>query len=263
MRYEERAKLCTNECARGLFLLMERKKTNLALSNDETDPKVFLGLAEQLGDEICVMKTHIDIVENFTWDIIERLKQLSKEKDFMIFEDRKFADIGNTVKLQYTKGIFRIATWADIVNAHSVPGPGIIQGLLDGAKEVNEPRGLILLPQMTSEGTLATGDYTRKTVEMAQKFPDFVIGFIGAGSVPAELRKLAAISEPRFIIMTPGVQIGSKGDKLGQRYTTPEEAISAGSDVIIVGRGVYKAADPIAAAREYRKAGWEAYEKRG
>jgi uridine monophosphate synthetase len=60
--------------------------------------------------------------------------------------------------------------------------------------------------------------------------------------------------------MTPGVQIESKTDALGQQYKTPEFVIEeCKSDVIIVGRGIYESKDPVAAAKEYKDRGWLAY----
>ncbi|KAJ1724011.1 orotidine 5'-phosphate decarboxylase, partial [Coemansia erecta] len=154
--------------------------------------------------------------------------------------------------LQYGGGVYRIADWAHITNCHVIPGEGIIQGLA----EVGMPksRGLLLLAEMSSKGMLATGAYTDKNIEMAIR-NEFVIGFIGS-------RRFT--EERDLITMTPGVGLHASGDALGQQYRTPEHIITEnGSDIIIVGRGIYgPGKDAVFEAQRYREAGWNAYLKR-
>ena len=230
---------------------MDKKQTNLAVAADLTDWDKLVKLIASIGSEICVLKTHIDIITNLPDNFANILTDLKQKHNFLIFEDRKFADIGNTVKLQYSEGIYKIAGWADIVNAHVVPGPGIIEGL----KEVGLPkgRGLLLLAEMSSADNLATGDYTKQAVKWAQEYDDFVIGFIG-------MKKLT--NDDKFITMTPGVKLVEGTDNLKQQYNTPEKVIQGGSDIIIVGRGIYQADDPKSEAKRYREAAWNAYQNK-
>lgn len=247
--YADRLNSCVNKTAKRLCEIIANKQSNLCLSADISDSKKLLDLADRVGSEICLLKTHIDILTDFDADFLIALKALAQKHNFLIFEDRKFADIGHTVKQQYGGGLYRIVEWADISNAHTVPGPGIIQGL----QEVGslKQRGLLLLAEMSSVGSLAQGSYTQASVKMAEDFPDFVMGFIAQ-------RQLT--ENPGLIHMTPGVQWHQAGDSLGQHYMSPEHAILENrTDIIIVGRGIYQASDPLAEAKRYREAAWEAY----
>ena len=226
-------------------------------------------------------QTHIDIVEDFDQDLIDQLTRLSKEADFLIFEDRKFADIGNTVSLQYSSGVHKIASWSHFTNAHLVPGPGVITGLAKIGKPLG--RGLLLLAEMSSAGTLAKGDYTKACVDEANRDESgFVFGFIAQDRAHERLASTSTSGKSRdFLILTPGVGLDVKGDGMGQQYNTPEDVIyKKGCDVMIVGRGIYGAlmqesvVNGDKAAREqafgnvkeqgerYKKAGWQAYLRR-
>jgi orotidine 5'-phosphate decarboxylase subfamily 1 len=247
MNYEAKLKAATNPAAQRLLRTVLDKQSNLAVAADVTTVSELLSLIKAVGDSMAVLKTHIDVLSDFTPELIPTLLHLKQQYNFIIFEDRKFADIGNTVKLQYGGGVYRMADWADLINAHVVPGPGIIEGLRAVGKD--KGAGLLLLAEMSSGGNLATGDYTKTAVQWAEQYSDFVCGFIGMKKLTDDLR---------FITMTPGINFADKGDALKQQYVTPEQAVRGGSDFIIVGRGIYGASDPAAAAKQYRTAGWQA-----
>ncbi|MCL4134362.1 UNVERIFIED_CONTAM: hypothetical protein GTU68_041645, partial [Idotea baltica] len=127
---EERSSKATTPLARRLFDLIDAKKSNLCVSVDVETTQELLSLADKLGPSICLLKTHVDILKDFSSDTIDGLKSLSSKHNFLLFEDRKFSDIGNTVESQYSGGLYRIFDWAHLVTVHGISGPGVIEGSL-------------------------------------------------------------------------------------------------------------------------------------
>lgn len=211
-----------------------------------------------------MIKTHIDILSDFSDETIKGLNALAVKHNFLIFEDRKFIDIGNTVQKQYHNGTLRISEWAHIINCSILPGEGIVEALAQTASASDFPygpeRGLLILAEMTSKGSLATGEYTKKSIDYARKYKSFVTGFVSTRALGDEQADSSLATEDEdFVVFTTGVNLSSKGDKLGQQYQTPQSAIGRGADFIIAGRGIYAAPDPVDAAKQYQKQGWEAY----
>src|SRR3989339_1325554 len=159
--FETRLARSSHPLSQKTFRLMLEKKSNLCVSLDLLTADALIAMAELLGPEVCMFKTHIDTLQDFIPSVTQKLRALADRDGWILFEDRKFADIGHTVKQQYVGGMYQIAAWADLVNAHALPGPGIIQGLKSGVQDRDQraPRGLLLLAEMSSEGHLMDPAY--------------------------------------------------------------------------------------------------------
>lgn len=140
--FAERAASASHPLSAYLYRLMELKSSNLCLSADVATARELLNLADKIGPYIVVFKTHHDMVSG--WDYHPqtgtgaKLAALSRKHGFLIFEDRKFGDIGNTVELQYTGGSARIIEWAHITNVNMVPGKASVASLANAARKWRE-----------------------------------------------------------------------------------------------------------------------------
>ncbi|XP_008544087.1 uridine 5'-monophosphate synthase [Microplitis demolitor] len=252
MDFLSRSKLAKNKMAAKLLQLMDMKETTLCLAADLTKADDILELADLAGPHIAVLKIHVDIIEDFSKDFIKNLKNLSEKHKFLIMEDRKFGDIGNTVSSQYSKGIYRISEWADLVTAHPVAGPGILDGLKEALKNISDDRGVFLITEMSSKGTLTTGNYVQQSLAMAESC-ELVVGHVCQSKI---------FSNPELIQLTPGVKLAKASDDLGQQYNTPEAVVNSGADLAVVGRGITEAGDKLRQVINYKNQLWSAYKNR-
>lgn len=253
LSYELRSSYAQNPVAAKIFQIISSKKTNLCVAADVTVAADLLNIAEAIGPHICLLKTHIDILEDFHPNLIQHLKEIAEKHNFILFEDRKFADIGKTVELQYSRGLYKTSTWAQLVTAHSVIGNGVLEAIKQS--EGLSERGVFLLAETSAAGSLITDNYTKATLKLANEYTDLITGIVCQSQL--------FIDKPGFIQLTPGVQLSATKDNLGQQYNSPESVVlERGADVAVVGRGITQAADVAAAAEKYKQLLWNAYLKR-
>jgi uridine monophosphate synthetase len=201
-----------------------------------------LEFADKVGSNIVALKTHIDIITDFDYEkTIVPLLDLAKKHQFLLMEDRKFADIGNTQELQYSYGIYKTSSWADLVTSHVIGGYSSMDYFLNS--------GVVAILSMSSKGTLTDEHYRNEAEKIAVEHPN-IIGGVSQISISENL-----------LLFTPGINLATEGDGKGQQYRTPELAFkNLHTDFIIVGRGIYKAEDVEKASLEYKIEGWNAYE---
>ena len=247
---------CAHPLSHRFMETAAEKGTLVVLAADLESTEDLVSLIQQVGPHIAALKTHVDMVEDFSQESWQDVVDAAHSHDLMLFEDRKFADIGRVSQTQMG-GIYDIRSWADIVTAHRVSGPDIIDGIAAGWDDVQRIGGVFLLAQMSSRGNLLSEGYTDETIATGAASPH-VLGYIGNGSSPEEIASLRARVGDGKMIWTPGVNLSATEGALGQRYGHPADAIKAGADAIIVGSGIHGSEAPGAAAAAYAEASWNA-----
>ena len=123
--FTERIQQAGNNITSRLLQTVLDKKSNVCVAVDSVDSQELLKIVEKVGPHVAVIKLHQDIVKDWTDDTEKKLRRLADDLNFLLFEDRKYADIGNTVGLQAA----RTVNWADLVTVHGVAGPGVLEAV--------------------------------------------------------------------------------------------------------------------------------------
>lgn len=216
----------------------------LIVAMDVPDALAGLKLAEQLGDTVSFYKIGLGMLTGGGLALANELKQ---ELGKRIFLDMKLFDIGATVE-NAVRGLAQYDL--DFLTVHG--DPYVVRAAKEGA--AGKDMKILAVTILTSldradldSALIKTGEIRDLVQERAGKA--FAAGADGVIASPQEAALIRALPESvGKLIVTPGVR--PTGADLGdqKRVAIPASAIADGADHIVVGRPVWQATDPRAAA---------------
>jgi orotidine-5'-phosphate decarboxylase len=184
-------------------------------------------------------------------DIVRRVQQRGGD----VFLDLKFHDIPQTVALA---GVEAARLGVRIFDVHAAGGAEMMAATAVAVRDVCRRERLRrpLILAVTVLTSLADADLrrvgvavpaTRQVVRLARLAQ--TSGMDGVVASPREIAAIRRACGPSFLILTPGIRRAgdARGDQ--KRVETPEAAMRAGADYLVVGRPIRDAADPVMAAR--------------
>jgi orotidine-5'-phosphate decarboxylase len=203
-----------------------------------------LNLAQMLGDTVSFYKIGLGMLTGGGLALGNELKQ---EYGKRIFLDLKLFDIGATVE-SAVRGIRQFDL--DFLTVHG--DPHVVKAAIEGRGDSNlNILAVTILTSLDREdldrGLIKPGDLPEIVQERAANA--FAAGADGVIASPQEAAMIRALpdAEDRLIV-TPGVR--PAGAALGdqKRVATPAQAIADGANHVVVGRPIWQADDPKAAA---------------
>ncbi|GIX12084.1 MAG: orotidine 5'-phosphate decarboxylase [Paracoccaceae bacterium] len=203
-----------------------------------------LALVDRIGPAVSFYKVGLGMLTGGGLALATELAEKGKR----VFLDLKLFDIPATVEAA-VRGLARFAP--DFLTVHG--DPHVVRAAVAGRGDA--PTRILAVTVLTSldradldEALIVPGPIDAIAVERARRA--FAAGADGVIASPREAAAIRALPEARGrLIVTPGVRPEGAAPGDQKRIATPAEAIRAGADHVVIGRPIWAAPDPAAAAR--------------
>ncbi len=206
-----------------------------------------LALAAVLDPELCRLKVGKELFTAAGPALVERLAG----SGFEVFLDLKFHDIPNTVA-SACKAAAKLGVW--MLNVHALGGSRMMEAAREALEGVAKRPRLIAVTVLTSMGPgdlkeLGLPGDPRETVLRLARLAHAsgLDGVVCSAQEAAPLRQQLGAG---FCLVTPGIRPSFAAQNDQVRIVTPAEAIRLGSDYLVIGRPITKAADPLQALQQ-------------
>lgn len=229
----------------------------LVVALDLPDTEQALALAARLRGVAPWVKVGLELFLDGGKALPARLKGMG----FSVFLDLKFMDIPNTVEAAVAQAT---RMGADMLTVHSLGGRAMCEAAAagrDGALAPGQtPPTLLGVTVLTSMGPsdlawtagATDADLRDLTVHLARSAQNWKLdGVVCSGREVRVIRQACGAS---FRLLTPGIRLPDADSGDQSRVCTPARAAGDGSDYLVVGRPITRAADPVQAARKYLEA---------
>ena len=226
---------------------MKAERLRLCVALDVVDADTAQKTTRLLAEHVDVFKIGLQLFCAEGPSVIGAVRDAGARE---IFLDLKLHDIPNTVA-GAVKSARRHAV--DYLTVHTGGGRAMLEAALSEAGPV-QLLGVTVLTSLT-DGDLAEVGHTSGTDTLVERRAALAasIGLSGVVCSPLEVARVASIMGTSACIVTPGIRLD--GDALGdqRRVATPERALADGATMLVIGRPILAAADPIDAARAARE----------
>jgi orotidine-5'-phosphate decarboxylase len=198
-------------------------------------------LARELAPWFGYAKVGLELFSAVGPDAVTQLTDLGMK----VFLDLKLHDIPTTVN-KSAKVIGSLG--ASLLTIHAVGGPAMLRagvdGLKEGAARAELPPPTALAVTILTSDSGAPPHILGKRVQIALEAG--AGGIVCAASDVAEAKQLG----PNLVAVVPGIRMSGSATHDQARAATPESALAAGADILVIGRTVTAADDRSKAAEQ-------------